>query len=116
MQRIIRAYLICALTIMVAVAGIGHAQARHQAHGATALVICTGYGLVRITIDADGNPVEHMLPCPDCTPGQTALLPDPATLSLPELCPPDIILLRASLPEPATAGIWHQSRAPPFPA
>ncbi len=113
MRSTVRAYMTVLLAIMVAASGIGHAQARHQAHGATTLVICTGYGLVTVTIDNDGNPVEHTLPCPDCTLAQGALLADPATLLLPDLCARDTVLLRASWSDPSAAGVWHQSRAPP---
>lgn len=109
----LRSFSAFALALSVALSSIGHAQARNQAHGATTLVICTGYGLVRIIMDADGNPVEQTLPCPDCIVTFSAVVADAETgLHLQAFH-------RATLPASqslwfsAAAGCWHDSRAPP---
>lgn len=116
MQALMRISLTLALALSVALASIGHAQARHQSQGATAMVICTGYGLVRITLNADGEPVELTLPCPDCILTPAALLPESTPTASPELHPARMILTQGeTLHHRGSAGIWHQSRAPPFP-
>lgn len=113
MTSMLRSYAVLALALSVALSSIGHAAARNQAHGATTLVICTGYGLVRIQMDADGNPVEQTLPCPDCVVQLAALLSeaDPGLQAQ--------VFRSAGLPAPralwssAAAGFWHDTRAPP---
>lgn len=116
MLKLMRSLSGVALALSLALASIGFVQARHLAAGAQTLVICTGYGLVSITIDADGNPVEHTLPCPDC------VMPVVAGLFDPELMP--VVLSRAygvqwdsgaPVLHAAAAGFWARSRAPPEP-
>jgi len=106
--------LILALT--VALASVGFVQARHMAAGAQTMVICTGYGLVQITMDADGNPVERTLPCPDCVVVPLAMVPETARFALPV---PTFVharwALRDTLHTAAAAGHWHSARAPPVP-
>lgn len=113
MKNFLRAYLGFALALSIALASIGHAQARNQAHGATTMVICTGYGLVRITMDVDGNPVEQTLPCPDCV-LTFAALPTEPTLHAAVVTPSQPVVF-AERPHHAAraAGLWHRSRAPP---
>lgn len=50
------------------------ATARHMARGLSQIVICTGFGVTAITLDADGNPVPGKpVLCPDCLPAMVAL-------------------------------------------
>ncbi|MCC5964559.1 MAG: hypothetical protein JJU24_00345 [Natronohydrobacter sp.] len=115
MQALTRISLTLALALSVALASIGHAQARHQAQGAATMVICTGYGLVKITLNADGEPVELTLPCPDCILTQMALLADPSPDLFPALLPKRLILTQSEpMRHRGDAGFWPQSRAPPF--
>lgn len=117
MQALLRIYLTLGLALAVALASIGHVQARHQVHGATTMVICTGYGLVQITLDLDGEPVELTLPCPDCTLTATPLLPaDTGAVGLQSLVGQVALTPHVATFHPAAAGFWHQSRAPPRPA
>lgn len=58
---------ILALTSVTMAVARGHAPAVGQ------VVICSGYGIVTIAVDADGNPTEAVQPCPDCVAGQSAL-------------------------------------------
>jgi hypothetical protein len=103
------------LALTLAIASVGFVQARHMAAGAQTMVICTGYGLVQITIDADGNPVERTLPCPDCVVMPLALGPDAGPLVRPVLTLGQATwTLRDTLRKAAAAGHWHSPRAPPF--
>ena len=115
MKNLLRAYLGVALALSVALASFGHAQARNQAHGATTLVICTGYGLVRITMDIDGKPVEQTLPCPDCILTLAALPNHPLTIAAFSITQQLEIVAERTLFTSRAAGLWHLSRAPPVP-
>ncbi len=115
MTRPLPLILSLALALIVGAGSLTQALARHQAHGAETLVICTGYGLVRITIDAEGNPVEQTLPCPDCVLGMMATLAQGTGLAPPVTLvalayPAGAAPLRRAAPVP-----WPQSRAPPHP-
>lgn len=104
--------LILALTL--AVASVGSVHARHLAAGAQTMVICTGYGLVQILIDADGNPVDRTVPCPDCVVVPPAMLPDLSLGFVP--VPPAAAAQRPlgnALHKTGSAGHWHSPRAPP---
>ncbi|MCC5959173.1 MAG: hypothetical protein JJU08_07510 [Rhodobacteraceae bacterium] len=114
MFKLMRSLSVVALALSLALASIGFVQARHLAAGAQTLVICTGYGLVSITIDADGNPVEHTLPCPDCVMTVAAGLP--ASVLLPvAMSRPYRMTWDAGAPVwyAGAAGFWARSRAPP---
>jgi hypothetical protein len=50
----------------------GHAAA--LSGGGTSIVICTGYGVMTITLDDAGNPVGPVYPCPDCLAGLATYL------------------------------------------
>lgn len=102
------------LALTVAFASVGFVQARHMAAGAQTMVICTGYGLVQITIDADGNPVERTLPCPDCVVVPLALVADAgAVLPLSLVSVLAEWPLRDTLRREGAVGQWHSPRAPP---
>ncbi|MGY6705591.1 hypothetical protein [Roseinatronobacter sp.] len=116
MFKLMRSLSGVALALSLALASIGFVQARHLAAGAQTLVICTGYGLVSITIDADGNPVEHTLPCPDCVMTVAAGLPDPVLLPV-AVSRSYRMSWDAGAPvlHVGAAGFWARSRAPPEP-
>lgn len=100
--------------MLIAVSSVGFAKARHMTAGAEAFVICTGYGLVQISVDAQGNPVEQTIPCPDCLPltgvlvlescGINGFAPGYSHESWP-------IVARDWRSELSPA--WHHARAPP---
>lgn len=113
MTGILRSYAVLALALAVAVSSIGHAGTRAQAHGAQTLVICTGYGLVRIVMDRDGTPVEHTMPCPDCVMSLAAILPEPQTAVGAKLSRSAEISAQRAQHHSAAAGMWHHTRAPP---
>lgn len=113
MTGILRSYAALALALAVAVSSIGHAGARAQAHGAQALVICTGSGLVRIVMDRDGTPVEHTMPCPDCVISLAAILAAPDSTTGANLNHFAEMPAQRSLCLTGAAGKWHDTRAPP---
>ena len=107
--------VLAALMVLVLVLGsLTHALARHAAPGAQVLVICTGAGLVRITLDAEGQPVEQPLPCPDCI---LTLAPPPATAApaLPPRAQAVTGLPVQTRHVRAPTRLWPPSRAPPHP-
>ncbi len=54
------------LSAVLVVTSIGFAVARGQSHDlGTDMVICTGTGLIVMTIGPDGEPVEKFQTCPD---------------------------------------------------
>ncbi|MBR3371683.1 MAG: hypothetical protein IKG52_13735 [Rhodobacteraceae bacterium] len=114
MKRLLRSFSGFALALCLALASIGFVQARHLAAGAQTLVICTGYGLVSVTIDADGNPVEHMLPCPDCIMPVVAGLADPLEYFHAAARASRVQWhAGAAVWQAGAAGFWASSRAPP---
>jgi hypothetical protein len=113
MTHLLRPYIAFMLALTLALASVGHAQARNQAHGANTMVICTGYGLVRITMDVDGNPVEQTLPCPDCILSYAALPGTMPTIAALLVTSRHTSFLELPLRHFGAAGMWHRSRAPP---
>ncbi len=114
METVLRAYVGFALALCIALGSISHAQARNQAHGATTMVICTGYGLVRITMDVDGNPVEQTLPCPDCVLSFAALPTEPTPKKTSIGASQSVVFAARPHHAYCPAGLWLQSRAPPL--
>lgn len=67
------------LALLLIVSSITMAVARGQMASGSEMVICSGYGVISVTLDADGNPVapapqKTAYPCPDCLCGLTAAL------------------------------------------
>lgn len=104
-----------ALALSVGLGSLTHAIARHQAQGAETLVICAGYGLVQVTIDADGNRVEQTLPCPDCLLSALALLPAQDRPAHPAAVMARLQPITSSHLQTFGRGFWPRSRAPPVP-
>jgi len=61
------------LALIVALTSVTMAQARHHPRAMGTVELCTGVGMVAVSVDAQGNPVGPMVPCPDCTPALAAL-------------------------------------------
>ncbi|MGV6810625.1 MAG: hypothetical protein ACWA47_00130 [Brevirhabdus sp.] len=53
------------LALMLAVTSYGFASARAHAPASHAMEICTGFSMVTIWVDEDGEPVEERHICPD---------------------------------------------------
>lgn len=117
MIRITRLFSTLVL-ILAFCAGTGvMAVARAQAAGPQGqnIVICSGYGVVTITVDAEGNPISPVHPCPDCVAGLAAVLvPSSLSIAVP-------LAIARFVPNPK-AEIWHvlqplysaQARGPPL--
>lgn len=62
------------LTLLVFASGsVTMAVARNQPRAVGAIELCTGYGLVSVAVDANGNPTGPLMPCPDATQALAAL-------------------------------------------
>lgn len=114
-MRVLRLLNLISLVLVLVTGSVAMASARHQMRGAGEVVICTGYGLTTITVDAQGNRIPgQVILCPDCVPGLAALTD--TAVALPEtpgtLTP--VAYARIDLPMPTPAAPAHsQSRAPP---
>jgi len=75
MRDFFRISALWVLCLGIAAASVTSAVARTAAHGQYSVVICGIDGVVQITLDAQGNPVAPMHPCPDCIVVLSAALP-----------------------------------------
>jgi hypothetical protein len=79
MSRIVRPISLILLCLALVVGSMSMAVARGQAaamsKGGTTIVFCSGYGVLSITLDDQGNPVGPVHPCPECLAGLAAYLP-----------------------------------------
>ena len=101
------------LALVLGLGSLTHALARHQAAGAQTMVICTGYGLVQITLDANGNPVEQTLPCPDCILGAGALLATTPAMARPDTFSAWDVPASGVVARSGSGYLWPPSRGPP---
>ncbi|RDC75471.1 hypothetical protein DLJ49_01625 [Rhodovulum sp. 12E13] len=107
--------LLTALVLGLATVAAGHARGHAQHAGA--IVICTGEGVVTVLVDAEGQPVERRVLCPDCVLSLLACAgvpPGALPATLPRLAP---LPLRpaAQVATGRPLGI-QEARAPPSPA
>lgn len=65
MRRVVRSYLTIIMALVLGASSVTMAVARGQTRVAGEVVICSGYGLTTITVDADGNPSGTVHICPD---------------------------------------------------
>lgn len=86
-MRILRPFGLMMLCLALFAGSIFMVAARGQAAalscGGTTLVICSGYGVMTVTLDDQGNPVGPIHPCPDCLAGIAAYLAPDLPLVLP---------------------------------
>jgi hypothetical protein len=109
-----RAVLHLILAFVVALSSVTMVQARHQARAHGDMVICTGIGMITVAVDAQGQPVGPMLPCPDCTPALAALDAGPAPVPGPALRLLALAHPLRATPAPVVgAPVFHHARAPP---
>ena len=109
-----RAMAIALLALAVMASSVTMAVARNQPRPIGEMVLCTGYGMVVVSVDAEGQPTGPMMPCPDCVVTPAGLEDAGASLPL----PPQVLVAQAhalrSLPAPATgAPVFCHARAPP---
>lgn len=78
MTLILRPFALFLLCLALVAGSVTMAVARGQAAalsgGGTTLVICSGYGVMTVSLDAEGNPVGPVHPCPECLAGLAAYL------------------------------------------
>jgi hypothetical protein len=103
------------LAVVLALGSITMAVARGQAAPGETMVICSGYGVVTLTLDENGNPTGPVHPCPDCLAGLgLAVLGE-----TPAILPP--ARLGRALDRPATLHLASRAapaalaRGPPLP-
>jgi hypothetical protein len=82
MAQYFRIISIWLLALCIVASGVTSAIARSAAHGQYMVTICNEFGVVQITLDAQGNPVLPMHPCPDCVVALAGVLPDQVLLPL----------------------------------
>lgn len=70
----LRPFLTGCLALVIAATSLTMAVARGQVAVGDSIVICSGYGAVTITLDAQGNPVGPVHICPDCVLGAMAFV------------------------------------------
>ncbi|MCL4674728.1 MAG: hypothetical protein KJZ59_01550 [Pararhodobacter sp.] len=106
------------VTVLLFISGsVTMAIARHQPRVAGEIELCTGYGLVSVSVDANGKPTGPVMPCPDATQALAAL----TEVSLPDIRTPGNLVpvrfvmrnLPSAIPQVRS---HHHSRAPPVTA
>ncbi|GAB4270560.1 MAG: hypothetical protein Kow0013_22830 [Pararhodobacter sp.] len=114
-MTLIRAFSLIWMVLVLATGSVTHAMARHQVHAVDQVVICTGYGVVTVSVDADGNPTGPILPCPDSVPAAMAVDAGIADLVLaaPVTLTPVRFVLASRLAPVDGAPVHTLSRAPP---
>lgn len=106
------AIALCALALMVS--SVTMAVARNQPRPVGEMVLCTGYGMVVVGVDAQGQPAGPMMPCPDCVPALAGLAGAESALPQPALTLSTLAHALRNLPAPAQgAPVFHHPRAPP---
>ncbi|MEL7092802.1 MAG: hypothetical protein AAFN94_13800 [Pseudomonadota bacterium] len=94
------------LAILIALTSQQMASARALAYDAAGqVVLCTGHGLVTITVDRDGDPIESVRFCPDCVVSQLA--PEPAQ---PQVDPTSVRMQRLAHTPVPQLKIWVAPR------
>jgi len=113
-MRAFRALSQVLLVLILISNSVTMAVARHQPRAIGEMVLCTGTGVISVSIDENGNPTGPMVPCPDCTPALAALpdLPEPGFDAEQRLVPFEFIAssVRAIPQHPR---VHRRSRAPP---
>ena len=109
MRRLIHRPLALALALVLAASSVTMAVARGQTRVAGEVVICSGYGLTTISVDAAGRPVDSVHICPDMVLAMFAA-PEAAPLVLlaPQGRVSDLIL---NEPAALVSLAWVESRA-----
>ncbi len=117
----LRAFALTMLCFALVASSVTMAVARSHAAalsggGTTTMVICSGYGVMTVTLDAEGNPAGPIHPCPECLAGLAAYLPPAITALVPVAQPVSSVVgfVALRLP-PALAVLSPRVRGPPVP-
>jgi hypothetical protein len=109
-----RALSLIVLVLTLTVSGVSASMARHNAPAVGDMVLCTGGGMISVSVDAEGRPTGPMLPCPDCLPPMAALAGNAGALAGPETRVAPLAHALRDLPGPeAAAPVHHPPRGPP---
>lgn len=84
------------LALMLAVTSYGFATARAHAPASHAMEICTGFSMVTIWVDENGDPVEERQICPDAV----SFLADTDQIATAPLATPTLIAVLAIIAHP----------------
>lgn len=105
-----------ALVLALSVASVTMAVARGQDAPAGTMVICAGYGVVTLALDAEGNPVGPVHPCPDCLAAHLAIeAPTVPATQRPATRSSHVVLADPALARSRSAPSAH-ARGPPLSA
>ena len=103
------------LAVMLALSSVTIAVARGQVAVGGTIVICSGYGLVSVALDADGNPVGPLHPCPECLAGWTSILVAHTALPLrPQTRSTRLLSMASALPLARSAPVASARDRPRF--
>lgn len=101
------------LSLVLALTGGTMATARGQMALGSPMVICSGYGVVTILVDSQGEPIGTVHPCPDCTLNAAFALPDEPLV----LCRPNTRAVALTASSASLVADWRpqapQARGPP---
>jgi len=110
----LRSFAITLLALCVMVGSVSMAVARNQPRPVGDVVLCTGYGMVVVGVDAQGQPTGPMMPCPECVIAFSGLAEAGAALPVPPQTLVAQIHALRNLPAPAVgAQVFRHPRAPP---
>lgn len=102
------------LAVVLAFGSVGFASSHQTEVGVDRYVICTGYGLVTITVDENGNRVAEGVPCPDSIALSAALPGIAQLLTFERLALSSVSLGNTQTVEHFQAtDAWRDARAPP---
>lgn len=119
MLKVFRLFGLLLLCFALVAGGVSTAVARGQAaaltKGGVTLVICSGYGVLTVMLDDQGNPVRATHPCPECLAGLGAYLPLGPTAIVPIARPSEKAMLLEPAAQPGAAGALNfRARGPPL--
>jgi len=113
-MKTVRSIAITLLALAVMVSSVTMAVARQQPRPMGEMVLCTSYGMVVMSVDAQGQPTGPMMPCPDCVLSLAGLEGGAATVPLPAQALVALAHALRSLPATAPeAPVFRHPRAPP---
>lgn len=113
MNHFIRLFTVGLVLLSLVASSVTMAVARGQGHHE--MVICSGYGMVTITLDADGNPVDAVQPCPDCLINLHVTLPETVHVSASWALAGQVEPLGCAVFNAPSCLLAPKSRGPPLP-
>lgn len=114
MRRVFHPFMPFMLAAVLAIGSVGFAKSRHAGQGVDSFVICTGYGLVTITVDETGKRVAEGVPCPDSIVLGAGLLHAAPSVFYAHMAVARVGPAQAGIATHGQAlGTWRDARAPP---